>query len=995
MQDESKMNFDQKQSKYFITATNNQIVFNFHDEADQLEILNILSTRTVSGYYNNTIKEYNPDLKEKNELKMPMIYPNDKRRFYFPYYLNLYFEIEINFGERGSQESEDPALKLLRLLEITKNSDKNVNVNDFIYHYEHKPNCLSFNNSAMIFLDPNFYFCSSNGELKEQQFIGDKITRESIMIDTPRGKKLINAINRDDIKIHRRLYRGNHDLFVGEWKNITVVIKDPGNALNQSDIIKEAAIIACVESSSLVDLVGVILEKPYSLVVKFMPHGNLFDLIYGKKELPWPIRCQIALDIAIGLEDLHNNNIWYVDLKSANILVDEDNHIKLADFGSSLLKSGKIACDDVYRQAWHWTPPEFYDDRVDEVSKATDIYSFGMVLWELITRRLPPPMIEINADGDIIFIGKDLSDSKNSRHFIPKDTPKELIKIMEDCLSESPDRRPIPVFLCERLNKLCPAESKRMPRPPPLPEKVTLKYEIVLLICGQVIDLVQGVLARNFEEEKSYYLRNRSKALPLKEKNSYIEEQIYHALTTAQCAENKPAFARRIWSDVVSETRGINLKKLVEFSSIKQTLIARLERLGFGLAAEFIIDQAPKYLKKSGVVTWPFNNSRLGGFETKQNDHDQNRELDLFKHLSPKLLQLFKENPLARPRRGRLILPDRENIPGVNGNSFITLFSSDQMLFFPEDYFRSDSSAERSYTPCSFDTIELLLLKSSDEWLNCIAFRICFKKFPKEYDAYRNYIEVLIPSQLSLSEVELLYIHETKSQNYKGFGIIKTLKEEGINLNIINSTVNPYLRLRQQFITAIAQDKKEKADCLLKKYPTLVNISNDRGYSPMGIAAQHGSALVLEWLISKYSAEHKCRYKISPLQIAMLHNQSKALRLLLETEADVNLVLPIFYLYNNTLSYDLFSPLYTAIHFNSDEKIIHCLLNYGADPNQKIFLNRKQTTPLQLALRQRQHIAGLLKNSFWKKIKLASGEVTTCASIEPRTGCRTIRRNSW
>ncbi len=445
---------------------------------------------------------------------------------------------------------------------------------------------------------------------------------------------------------------------------------------------------------------------------------------------------------------------------------------------------------------------------------------------------------------------------------------------------------------------------------------------------------------------------------------------------------------------MVSETRGINLKKLVEFSSIKQTIIARLERLGFGLAAEFIIDQAPKYLKESGVVTWPFNTRRLSGFETKQNDHDQNRELDLFKHLSPKLLQLFKANPLARPRRGRLILPDRENIPGVNGSSFITLFSSDQMLFFPEDYFRSDSSAERSYTPCSFDTIELLLLKSSDEWLNCIAFRICFKKFPKEYDAYKNYIEVLIPSQLSLSELELLYIHEPELENLKNSGIIKMLKES-INLNIINSTVNPYPLLRQQFITAIAQDKKEKADCLLKKYPTLANISNDRGYSPMGIAAQHGSTLVLEWLISKYSAEHKCRYKTSPLQIAIFHNQSKALRLLLETGADVNLILPIFNLYNNTLGYDLFSPLYTAICFNSDEKIIHFLLNYGADPNQKIFSNRTQTTPLQLALRQRQHIAGLLKNSFWKKIKLASGEVTTCTSMEPRTGCRTIRRNSW
>ena len=178
-------------------------------------------------------------------------------------------------------------------------------------------------------------------------------------------------------------------------------------------------------------------------------------------------------------------------------------------------------------------------------------------------------------------------------------------------------------------------------------------------------------------------------------------------------------------------------------------------------------------------------------------------------------------------------------------------------------------------------------------------------------------------------------------------------------------------------------DQKEN-NGFLKSYPSLVNISSDLDYSPMGIAAQYGSNLVLKWLISKYSAAPKCLYQTPPLHVAVINNQFETVLTLLEAKADVNLIAPKFLVCKNPQSgcehILRVSPLYFAILFkpdiNSDIRIYCCLLKYGADLHQKIFIKKIKTTPLESGLRWRPEL-------FNRKMKLLGSEVTTCTSIVP------------
>ncbi len=973
------------QLRYFITANHNKIVFDFLVEKRQADFLHKFGTGIVSECDRVLIEKYNPEIrKENDELEIPRLYPNDDTCLYFPYYLNEHFNIEVNLGKALGQKNKDRGLEFLRLLEISEDFEKNSYANGFIHYSDTRPNCLSFNNSDMIFLNPNFYFCASNGELKKLQFIkDDKIDRiyKSIQVDTPKGKKSINVIPRDDIKIDRKLpsHLSNHTLLVGKWKNITVVLKEYRNF--SENILKETAILASLESSSfLVNLVGVVLEEPYSMVMEYMSCGNLAELIYSNQELPWPAPCKIALDIATGLHVLHKNDIWYVDFKSKNILIDRDGHLKLTDFGSSLLNSDSIEDSQVDQECWHWTPPEFFECGV--LTKATDIYSFGMILCELITRVAPPNSLIAAAENEMDKIIDRERGIYNTNLYLPLsieehlnllNLPKEaekLTQIMKDCLNIDSDKRPGAADLYQRLTELWEIESKKIPPSPSCP--FLSKKNSLWLNYHAIIEVVEGILAPELRDAEIYEGRTMSPIVYLKEAKLKNEKQIYHVLNTPECKKNEPAFARRIWFTVVCAIREINHKKLIKNPG-KKAIIKRLVLLGYGpRAAKFIADEAVKYLQKSGIVisTFTFDIARFL-CEIKPGDYSLDRELDFFNLLPPELLQSFKKNRLAKPRRGRFILLDSKSIPGANivdGKSFMSLLPSDQMLFLPTD---------SAYTPCTLDTMELLLLQSSNEWLDCIAHRILFGEFPPKYEAYKNYIEVLIPSQLSFAELELLYLHESECKY--DLNMIKTL-QEGLNLNIIRETVNPYQLLHQLLITAIKQNEKEKVEELLKNYPSLVNISSDLDYSPMGIAAQYGSNLVLKWLISKYSAAPKCLYQTPPLHVAVINNQFETVLTLLEAKAEVNLIAPKFLVCKNPQSCceHIFrrSPLYSAILFNSDITIYRCLLKYGADLHQKIFINKIQTTPLESGLRWRPEL-------FNRKMKLLGSEVTTCTSIVP------------
>ena len=94
----------------------------------------------------------------------------------------------------------------------------------------------------------------------------------------------------------------------------------------------------------------------------------------------------ICEDIALGMNYLHSRRVLHCDLKSSNILIDANWDIKLCDFGLSRVRSKLHAKDDENRGLVgtpHWSAPEIL--RGKRYDESSDVYSYGMILWEIVT----------------------------------------------------------------------------------------------------------------------------------------------------------------------------------------------------------------------------------------------------------------------------------------------------------------------------------------------------------------------------------------------------------------------------------------------------------------------------------------------------------------------------------------------------------------------------------------------------------------------------------
>ncbi|XP_076888325.1 putative serine/threonine-protein kinase PBL21 [Bidens hawaiensis] len=166
---------------------------------------------------------------------------------------------------------------------------------------------------------------------------------------------------------------------------------DQGN----QEFIVEVLMLSLLRHSNLVTLTGFCAHGDQRLLVyEFMSLGSLenhlFDLEPNQEPLDWYTRLKIAVGAARGLEYLHcraNPPVIYRDLKSSNILLDDDFNPKLSDFG--LAKLGPVG-DNTHVSTrvmgtYGYCAPEYAMS--GKLTIKSDIYSFGVVLLELVTGR--------------------------------------------------------------------------------------------------------------------------------------------------------------------------------------------------------------------------------------------------------------------------------------------------------------------------------------------------------------------------------------------------------------------------------------------------------------------------------------------------------------------------------------------------------------------------------------------------------------------------------
>ncbi|KAH7436230.1 hypothetical protein KP509_05G009300 [Ceratopteris richardii] len=163
------------------------------------------------------------------------------------------------------------------------------------------------------------------------------------------------------------------------------------------EFLVELLTLSMLQHTNIMSLIGYCADGDERLLVyEYMPLGSLEDHLHDDprltllKPLSWKNRIKIAAGVARGLEYLHNEAsppVIYRDLKSSNILLNNNYEPKLSDFG--LAKLGPVG-DNAYvftrlMGTYGYCPPEYA--LTNQITQKTDVYSFGIVLLELITGR--------------------------------------------------------------------------------------------------------------------------------------------------------------------------------------------------------------------------------------------------------------------------------------------------------------------------------------------------------------------------------------------------------------------------------------------------------------------------------------------------------------------------------------------------------------------------------------------------------------------------------
>ncbi|XP_076917782.1 lysM domain receptor-like kinase 3 [Bidens hawaiensis] len=197
----------------------------------------------------------------------------------------------------------------------------------------------------------------------------------------------------DDFSTTNKIGQGGFGtVYYGELRGEKAAIKKMDMKASK-EFLAELKVLTHVHHLNLVRLIGYCVKESLFLVYEFIGNGNLSQHLRGssgREPIPWATRVQIALDSARGLEYIHEHTVpVYIhrDIKSPNILIDENFRAKVADFG--LTKLTKFGSGNSLQTrvvgTFGYMPPEYA--QYGEVSPKVDVYAFGVVLFELISAK--------------------------------------------------------------------------------------------------------------------------------------------------------------------------------------------------------------------------------------------------------------------------------------------------------------------------------------------------------------------------------------------------------------------------------------------------------------------------------------------------------------------------------------------------------------------------------------------------------------------------------
>ncbi|XP_064944793.1 putative wall-associated receptor kinase-like 16 isoform X1 [Musa acuminata AAA Group] len=252
---------------------------------------------------------------------------------------------------------------------------------------------------------------------------------------------------------------GHGHVFKGMLSDQRVVAIKRPNITNQVEIaqfVNELFILSQTNHRNVVKFFGCCLQTqvPY-LVFEFISGGTLSDHLLGVEgvsPLSFEERLRIATEVAKALSYLHTEasiTIFHRDIKSSNILLDERNTAKLADFGASRAVSfEQTSIATAVQGTFGYLDPEYH--QTGRLTEKSDVYSFGVILAELLTGNLAIPRQENNVVRhlvmDFLIALKENSLFKIVDPLVLKEGNREAVEriawLVERCLKLSGNDRP-------------------------------------------------------------------------------------------------------------------------------------------------------------------------------------------------------------------------------------------------------------------------------------------------------------------------------------------------------------------------------------------------------------------------------------------------------------------------------------------------------------------------------------------------------------------------
>ncbi|XP_041999561.1 serine/threonine-protein kinase STY46-like isoform X2 [Salvia splendens] len=241
------------------------------------------------------------------------------------------------------------------------------------------------------------------------------------------------------LKFESKIASGSYgDLYRGTYRSQDVAIKilkaERLNSELQKEFAQEVYILRKIRHKNVVQFIGACTRPPHlCIVTEFMSGGSVYEFLHkqsGSFKLPGLLK--VAINVSMGMKFLHQNNIIHRDLKSANLLMDENKVVKVGDFGVARVKA-QTGVMTAETGTYRWMAPEVIEHK--PYDHKADVFSFGVVVWELLTGKLPYEYLTpLQAAVAVV--------QRGLRPTIPTHTNAKLAELLERCWQRDPALRP-------------------------------------------------------------------------------------------------------------------------------------------------------------------------------------------------------------------------------------------------------------------------------------------------------------------------------------------------------------------------------------------------------------------------------------------------------------------------------------------------------------------------------------------------------------------------